>query len=129
MCNTHVKICNLDLAGDEDGFRCPNQSVKGSDSKGQVVAHPKYPHETDCQKFYVCLNGVDRRPLGCPAGQVYSTETEMCDAPENVPGWFVLINMHSKNPLHNVDEFLFCFIFSEDWYKEDDEKPSKKSRK
>ncbi|XP_031628366.1 protein obstructor-E isoform X2 [Contarinia nasturtii] len=95
-----------ELNQDDDAFRCPSQSTKSSDSKGQVVAHPKYPHESDCQKFYVCLNAVDKRALGCPAGQVYNDATEMCDAPENVPG---------------------C----EDWYKDesDEIKPSKKSRK
>jgi len=86
----------------EGEFQCPSQSLKKADAKGQIVAHPKYPHETDCQKFYVCLNGVDRRSLGCPSGQVYNESTEQCDAPENVPG---------------------C----EDWYKEDtDEKKSRK---
>lgn len=94
-----------DLDVDDDGFRCPTESTKSNDEKGQTVAHPKYPNESDCQKFYVCLNGVDKRSLGCPAGQVYNDATEMCDAPDNVQG---------------------C----EDWYKEDsDERPSKKSRK
>lgn len=78
----------VDKSGSEDGeFSCPSHSVKVSDSKGQTVAHPKFSHPTDCQKFFVCLNGVDRRELGCPAGQVYNEETQMCDAPENVTGW------------------------------------------
>lgn len=78
----------LELANEDvDTFRCPSTSTKYNDEKGQTVAHPKYAHETDCQKFYVCLNGIDKRPLGCPAGQVYNDQTEMCDAPENVPGW------------------------------------------
>lgn len=76
-----------ELPKDNNEFQCPTQSVKKSDAKGQIVAHPKFPHEEDCQKFYVCLNGVDRRPLGCPAGQVYNDQTEQCDEPENVPGW------------------------------------------
>lgn len=71
----------LELAAElnepDDGFRCPSQSTKSTDAKGQIVAHPKYAHETDCQKFFVCLNGVDKRPLGCPAGQVYNDATEM----------------------------------------------------
>lgn len=100
-CQTAEELANEDV----DTFRCPSTSTKYNDDKGQTVAHPKYAHETDCQKFYVCLNGIDKRPLGCPAGQVYNDQTEMCDAPENVPG---------------------C----EDWYKEDsDDKPLKKSRK
>ncbi|EAA04933.5 AGAP000989-PA [Anopheles gambiae str. PEST] len=78
-----------------DGFTCPKDQK--TDEAGQVVAHPKYAHPTDCQRFYVCLNGVEPRDLGCQVGEVYNEETERCDAPENVPG---------------------C----EDWYKESDEK-------
>ncbi|XP_053678905.1 protein obstructor-E-like [Anopheles nili] len=79
----------------KDGFTCPKEQK--TDEAGQVVAHPKYAHPTDCQRFYVCLNGVEPRDLGCQVGEVYNEETERCDAPENVPG---------------------C----EDWYKESDEK-------
>lgn len=80
----------------ESGFSCPKDQPK-TDVRGQVVTHPRYPHPTDCQKFYVCLNGEDPRDLGCQLGEVYNDVTEMCDAPENVPG---------------------C----EDWYKEADDK-------
>lgn len=51
------------------------------------MAHPKFPHPSDCQRFYVCLNGVEPRDLGCLSGEVYNEETQKCDAPENVPGW------------------------------------------
>ena len=78
------------------GFTCPKDRPK-TDKNGQVVVHPKYPDPADCQKFYVCLNGEDPRDLGCQLGEVYNDESEMCDAPENVPG---------------------C----EDWYKDSDEK-------
>lgn len=78
-----------------DGFECPKAAK--TDANGQSVAHPKYPHPTDCQKFYVCLSGVEPRDLGCQIGEVYNEETERCDAPENVPG---------------------C----EDWYKDADDK-------
>lgn len=94
LCITQIHIysdLDADSDVDDDGFRCPTQSTKVSDDKGQIVAHPKFPHQTDCQKFYVCLNGVDKRSLGCPSGQVYNDASEMCDAPENVPGWLVLI--------------------------------------
>ncbi|XP_063705758.1 protein obstructor-E [Culicoides brevitarsis] len=66
------------------GFQCPNGAVV--DDNGQTDQHPKFPHPTDCQRFYVCLNGVEARDLGCMAGEVYNEETKMCDAPENVPG-------------------------------------------
>lgn len=79
----------------DSGFECPK--APKTDSSGLNVAHPKYAHPTDCQKFYVCLNNSEPRDLGCQIGEVYNEETERCDAPENVPG---------------------C----EDWYKEADEK-------
>lgn len=78
--------CNPELKELKDGFNCPKGDKK-NDESGQIVAHPHYPHPTDCQKFYVCLSGIDPRELGCSAGEVYNEETKRCDAPENVPGW------------------------------------------
>ncbi|KAI5700070.1 hypothetical protein M8J76_011954 [Diaphorina citri] len=73
----------------KDGFTCPKEQK--ASSSGQSVAHPVYAHPTDCQKFYVCLNGVTPREQGCQVGEVYNEESQKCDAPENVPGcenWF-----------------------------------------
>lgn len=69
----------------KDGFKCPTEGQK--DALGNLVVHPKFPHQTDCQRFYVCLNGVEPRDLGCQVGEVYNEESQRCDAPENVPGW------------------------------------------
>ncbi|XP_076626478.1 protein obstructor-E [Colletes latitarsis] len=80
----------------KDGFECPKESQV--DTRGMVVDHPKFSHPDDCQKFYVCLNGVTPREQGCSDGTVYNEEQQRCDAPENVAG---------------------C----EDWYKDDDKKP------
>lgn len=71
----------------EGSFTCPTDNVKKVDALGQTVVHPKYAHEEDCQRFYVCLNGHDKRSLGCEAGKVYNIEREQCDDPENVQGW------------------------------------------
>lgn len=71
----------------KDGFECQKEALKKPDGNGQTIAHPKFPHPTDCQRFYVCLNGVEPRDLGCQVGQVYNEESQRCDAPENVPGW------------------------------------------
>ncbi|XP_025831508.1 protein obstructor-E [Agrilus planipennis] len=88
----------------KDGFECPKEHQ--TDANGNVVVHPKYAHPTDCQRFYVCLNGQEPRDLGCQVGEVYNEDSQRCDAPENVPG---------------------C----EDWYKDEPSagKPVKKSRK
>lgn len=72
----------------KDGFECPKDPVKESDANGQIIAHPMYAHPTDCQRFYVCLNGIEARDLGCSTGLVYNEETKRCDAPENVAGWY-----------------------------------------
>lgn len=69
----------------KDGFECPKDIP--SDPQGQPVVHPKFPHPSDCQRFYVCLNGVEPRDLGCQVGEVYNEESQRCDAPENVAGW------------------------------------------
>lgn len=78
--------CNAENRTTKDGFECPTEAIKGVDVNGQTIAHPRFPHPTDCQRFYVCLNGVDARDLGCQVGQVYNDVTQNCDAPENVPG-------------------------------------------
>lgn len=69
----------------KDGFECPKEALV--DSRGVAVDHPKFAHPEDCQKFYVCLNGVNPREQGCSDGTVYNEEAEKCDAPENVRGW------------------------------------------
>ncbi|KAF2883114.1 hypothetical protein ILUMI_23055 [Ignelater luminosus] len=68
----------------KDGFECPKDGQ--IDANGQLIVHPKYAHPTDCQRFYVCLNGEEPRDLGCQVGEVYNDESQRCDAPENVPG-------------------------------------------
>ncbi|XP_030749005.1 protein obstructor-E-like [Sitophilus oryzae] len=86
----------------KDGFSCPKETQK--DANGNLVVHPKFAHPTDCQRFYVCLNGVEPRDLGCQVGEVYNEESQRCDAPENVQG---------------------C----EDWYKDDPAAASKPTKK
>lgn len=70
-----------------DGFECPKAAQ--TDANGNLVVHPKFAHPTDCQRFYVCLNGQEPRDLGCQVGEVYNEESQRCDAPENVAGWWV----------------------------------------
>lgn len=81
--------CVAEKVALKDGFVCPEH--KTNDRTGQIIAHPHYAHETDCQKFYVCLNGNEPRMYGCDEGEVYNDETKRCDQPKNVPGcedWF-----------------------------------------
>ena len=74
----------------KDGFSCPRGGGGGAERGGQAVAHPVFPHPDDCQKFYVCLNGITPREQGCSTGEVYNEESQKCDLPENVPGWSVI---------------------------------------
>ncbi|KAL1139154.1 hypothetical protein AAG570_009214 [Ranatra chinensis] len=69
----------------EDGFSCPEGEVSGPN--GRTLPHPTFPHPDDCQKFYICRNGVIPQHGSCPAGAVYNEETFKCDEPQNVPGW------------------------------------------
>nr|CAH0110828.1 unnamed protein product [Daphnia galeata] len=64
----------------EDGFTCP----KLTPAESIQEPHPRYPHPTDCQKFYVCLNGVTPREQNCDLGEVFNTNSKQCDLPENV---------------------------------------------
>lgn len=74
----------------KDGFTCPK--VDKFDKNGQVIVHPQFEHPDDCTKFYVCINGIEPREVGCEnLDEVYNHETKLCDKPENVPGcedWF-----------------------------------------
>lgn len=54
---------------------------------GRPLPHPTFPHADDCQKFYICRNGVAPQPGSCPWGEVYNEETFKCDDPANVQGW------------------------------------------
>ena len=74
----------------DDGFKCPEE--KQLDRNGNPEAHPRYPHPTDCQKFYICLNGVTPREHGCELGEVFNIENNQCDAPENVADWYRLFS-------------------------------------
>lgn len=70
----------------KDGFTCPKDKMHNS--RGQNVAHPVFAHPDDCQKFYVCLNGITPREQGCSTGEVFNEESQKCDLPKNVPGWW-----------------------------------------
>merc|ERR1712168_785165 len=61
-------------------FTCPST---GFDPL--VDLHPRFPDPTDCQYFYVCLNGKEPRRNGCTFGQVFSSETNACSSPKEVP--------------------------------------------
>lgn len=67
----------------DDGFKCPLEKQLNPD--GNAEAHPRYAHPADCQKFYICLNGITPREHGCELGEVYNADTKQCDLPENVP--------------------------------------------
>jgi len=58
-------------------FTCPNNPEARH-------AHPRYPDPTDCQYFYLCLNGVDARRNGCTVGLVFNAATSSCDRQSNL---------------------------------------------
>lgn len=65
-------------------FDCPAQ-VQESDQAGPLITNPLYADPTDCQYFYVCINGVEPRRNGCTNGLVFNDLTKRCDKPKNVP--------------------------------------------
>ncbi|KAK3928147.1 Protein obstructor-E [Frankliniella fusca] len=87
----------------EDGFSCPEGEVMGP--TGRPLPHPTFPHAEDCQKFYICRNGVDPQHGSCPYGEVYNEETFKCDEPANVQGcekWYENGNAKPPPPASEV---------------------------
>lgn len=78
----------------DDGFSCPEEEVLGPN--GRTLPHPTYAHPDDCQKFYICRNGVTPQHGSCPSGMVYNEDSFKCDDPENVQGWYVIISVQIK---------------------------------
>lgn len=68
-------------------FVCPNDSTKRFNTSGQEVAHPTFPHDKECSKFFICINGAEKREAQCEKGKVFNGATGACDAPDRVPGW------------------------------------------
>ncbi|KAG5861453.1 hypothetical protein JTB14_022484 [Gonioctena quinquepunctata] len=50
------------------------------------LPHPTFAHPDDCQKFYICRDGIAPQKGACAAGKVYNEDTFTCDDPSNVPG-------------------------------------------
>ncbi|CAG9865224.1 unnamed protein product [Phyllotreta striolata] len=70
----------------EDGFECPGEAQGLTEADGRKVPHPTYPHPTDCQKFYICRNGLDPQLGSCSPGSVYNDVSYRCEDPANVQG-------------------------------------------
>ncbi|KAJ8927757.1 hypothetical protein NQ314_019761 [Rhamnusium bicolor] len=65
----------------DDGFECPDGETEGPN--GRKLPHPTFAHPDDCQKFYICRNGVMPQKGSCSGGSVYNEETFTCDDPAN----------------------------------------------
>merc|ERR1711890_72644 len=68
-------------------FECPPQTPH----EASTNLHPMYADPTDCQFFFVCLNGKVPRRNGCPFAKVYDIKSGQCSDPEVVPEcatWF-----------------------------------------
>jgi len=80
-----ARICEAGAEiGTVDGFTCPgNSEVRGP--QNLVQAHPTYPHPTDCQYYFVCYHNKEPNKFGCPDGQVFDSEIQVCKKPEEVP--------------------------------------------
>jgi len=66
-----------------DGFTCPG--TEAETELGQAMAHPLYPHPTDCRAFFSCFNNKEPNKLGCTEEFVFDAETLTCKSPEDVP--------------------------------------------
>nr|ANJ46028.1 peritrophin 1 [Eriocheir sinensis] len=60
-------------------FECPKVT------HDVAVTHPRYADPSDCQFFYVCIDGVNARRNGCTLGQVFNDLVGTCTPPADVP--------------------------------------------
>ncbi|ROT69664.1 protein obstructor-E isoform X1 [Penaeus vannamei] len=81
-----------------DDFCCEG-AKDFTDFEGRLVPHPAFANLADCQKFYVCHNGVTPQEASCSLGQVFNDVTMMCDYPENVDA---CADYYKNNPLFDV---------------------------
>jgi len=65
-----------------DGFTCPGKELIGP--QGILQAHPVLPHPTDCRYFFTCYFGKDPNKFGCPEGQVFDADSQICKDAEEV---------------------------------------------
>ncbi|XP_037082539.1 protein obstructor-E-like, partial [Pollicipes pollicipes] len=68
-----------------DNITCDPSQEFFFTSANQKIVHPTFPHPTDCQRFYVCKNGIAPSIGRCDEGLVYSTATFACEKPADVP--------------------------------------------
>jgi len=92
-------VCPTGLVFDPDTFVCvwdrgdnikrEGCTVKESACPEKDPASPyqtaRWPHETECNSFYYCLNGEPKLG-GCDGDMVYNEFEWKCDEPENVYG-------------------------------------------
>jgi len=81
--------CTPELLAIEEGRQdCPENL--------SPYQYARWEHETDCDKFWLCIDGNDRIS-GCPDGLVYNPETYSCEDQENVQG--ACSEFYSENEL------------------------------
>ncbi|XP_026482999.1 protein obstructor-E [Ctenocephalides felis] len=67
------------LAKDVFAFSCP------AVAEAEAGKHPRYADPSDCQFFYVCINGQTPRRSGCKLGQAFDERTNRCEWARTVP--------------------------------------------
>merc|ERR1719431_418021 len=59
-----------------DGFSCPAGEKIGP--QGLKQAHPIYPHDTECQSYFVCFNNKIPNKFGCSPPTVFDPVSQVC---------------------------------------------------
>jgi len=79
--------CQIKKKKASDGWVCPDEDFSSHDpTQGTRDPNPRYHHPTQCDKFYVCIGGVDPRINACPYGLAYDLKLKRCDDYETVEG-------------------------------------------
>lgn len=80
------------------GFRCPDKDTPSPHE------HSRHPDPSDCQFFYLCIEGKARRN-GCSVGMVFNPISLSCERQDKVEGpcsnWYNETFIESLNPQQN----------------------------
>jgi hypothetical protein len=73
------------------------------------LTHGSYPHPTDCNSFFVCVDGELAGEFTCSSSQLFDPVQQTCTIPEEVVCFFTCDGREGLQP-HPTDcsKYIFC---------------------
>jgi hypothetical protein len=74
-----------------------------------TLTHGSYPHPTDCNSFFICVDGELAGEFSCPPSQLFDPVQQTCTIPEEVVCFFTCDGQEGLQP-HPTDcsKYIFC---------------------